>query len=319
MIIIHTHFGSLVNDTLGRAITFSLSAKIGAVSLKTDPYRIILRCHGDAKDHIMKFFDEIEDSNLENYLRSNIDRSDLFIWRFFHNAKRFGVIAKTADLGNVPLKKIVEAYQGSPVYEETMREIFLEKLDFKKTKELLKEIKGARIKIKQVKGPSFFGKLGMEKEFGEIIGPERPEAEILKIFKERIDETKIRLICMNCGKWTWPGAVKDVPKKPKCSKCGAMMITVVRDYDHVTERVIERKCSKRSLTTDQQKTYDEALKVADLVMVSGKDAIHALAGRGVGYATAARILSKYHSDEDDLYKDILTAERQYFKTKRFWK
>ena len=319
MIIIHTHFGSLVNDTLGRAITFSLSSKIGAVSLKTDPYRIILRFQQDAKDHIMKFFDEIEDNNLENYLRSNIDRSDLFIWRFFHNAKRFGVIAKTADLGNVPLKKIVETYQGSPVYEETMREIFLEKLDFKKTKELIKEIKEDRIKIKQVQGPSFFGKLGMEKEFGEIIGPERPESEILKIFKERIDETKIRLICMNCGKWTFPCSVKDAPKKPKCTKCSAMMITTVRDYDRTTEDVIVRKCAKRSLTIDQQKIYDEALKIADLVMVSGKDAIMALAGRGVGYATAARILSKYHGGEDDLYKDILAAERQYFKTKRFWK
>ncbi len=97
------------------------------------------------------------------------------------------------------------------------------------------------------------------------------------------------------------------------------MIKSVRDYDHVTEQVIEKKCAKRTLTTEQQKTYDDALKVADLVMVSGKDAITALAGRGVGYATAARILGKYHGDEDDLYKDILAAERQYFKTKRFWK
>ena len=58
---------------------------------------------------------------------------------------------------------------------------------------------------------------------------------------------------------------------------------------------------------------------SDLVMVGGKNAIIALAGRGVGYVTTSRILSKYHADEDDLYRDILAAERQYFKTKRFWK
>ncbi|MBI2085091.1 MAG: DEAD/DEAH box helicase [Candidatus Aenigmarchaeota archaeon] len=319
MTIIHAHLGSLVNDTIGRALTFYLSDIIGTVSLKIDPYRIMLKCQKDPKKHIKDFFGEISDKNLMSYIRENIHRSDLFTWRFFHNAKRFGAIAKTADLGKVPLKKIAETYRDSPIYEETMREIFLEKLDFSKASEVIRNIKEGVIKIRDSDGLSFFGKLSMDKEFGELIGPERPDGEILKIFRDRIGETKIRLICVNCGKWTWPCYVKDAPKKPKCSKCGAMMITSVRDYDHVTEQVIEKKCAKRTLTTEQQKTYDDALKVADLVMVSGKDAITALAGRGVGYATAARILSKYHGDEDDLYKDILAAERQYFKTKRFWK
>ncbi|MBI4176911.1 MAG: DEAD/DEAH box helicase [Candidatus Aenigmarchaeota archaeon] len=319
MVIIHAHFGSLINDTIGRALTFYLSDVIGPVSLKTDPYRIILKCQRDAKKHIEDFFGRTSDKELRSYIRENIHRSDLFMWRFFHNAKRFGAIARTADLGNVPLKKIAEAYRGSPIYEETMREIFLEKLDFTKASEIINEIREGNIKVINSEGLSFFGKLSLDREFGELIGPERPDGEILKIFRERIDGTKIRLVCMNCGKWTWPGSVKDAPKKPKCGKCGAMMVTAVRDYDHETERIIERKCAKRGLTADQQKTYDETLKIADLVMVSGKDAITALAGRGVGFATAARILSKYHGDEDDLYKDILAAERQYFKTKRFWK
>ncbi|MBI3412776.1 MAG: DEAD/DEAH box helicase [Candidatus Aenigmarchaeota archaeon] len=319
MAIIHTHFGALVNDTIGRALTFYLSDIIGPVSLKTDPYRIILRCQRDANKHIKDFFDKTSDKGLRSYIRENIHRSDLFMWRFFHNAKRFGAIARTADLGNVPLKKIAETYEGSPIYEETMREIFLEKLDLTKASEIISGIKKGDIKVSNAEGLSFFGRLALDRAFGELIGPERPDGEILKIFKERIEETKIRLICVNCGKWAWPGTVKDAPQKPKCSKCGAMMVTVVRGYDHATEQVIERKCAKRSLTADQQKTYDEALKIADLVMVSGKDAITALAGRGVGYATAARILAKYHSDENDLYKDILAAERQYFKTKRFWK
>ncbi len=319
MTIIHAHFGSLVNDTIGRALTFYLSDRIGTVSLKIDPYRIMLKCQKDPRKYIKDFFEEISDKELMSYIRENLHRSDLFTWRFFHNAKRFGAIAKTADLGKVPLKKIAETYADSPIYEETMREIFLEKLDFAKSAEIIRNIKDGAIKICDSGGFSFFGKLSMDKEFGELIGPDRPEGEILKIFRSRIDETRVRLICVNCGKWTWPGFVKDAPKKPKCGKCSAMMITVVREYDHLTEQIIERKCAKRSLTIEQQKTYDDALRIADLVMVSGKDAITALAGRGVGYVTAARILAKYHGDEDDLYKDILAAERQYFKTKRFWK
>ncbi len=319
MTVIHSHFGSLANDTLGRALTFYLSDRIGTVILKTDPYRITLRCQKNAVKHILEFFDNAGEKDIETYLRENIHRSDLFTWRFFHNAKRFGAIARTADLSAIPMKKIAEAYSGTPIYDETMREIFLEKLDFERAKTLLKAVRDGSVKIVQVDGPSLFGKLGLDKEFGEAVGPERPETEILKIFKDRIDETRMRLVCVNCGKWLWLGIVKDVPDKIKCGKCGAALVTAMREYERQVEDVVIRKAAKKTLTPEQEKMYEEALKVADLVMISGKDAIRALAGRGVGYKTAARILSKYHANEDDIAREILNAERQYFKTKRFWK
>ncbi|MFH0890152.1 MAG: DEAD/DEAH box helicase [Candidatus Aenigmatarchaeota archaeon] len=319
MTVIHSHFGSLANDTLGRALTFYLSDRIGTVILKTDPYRITLRCQKSATKHILDFFGSVDEKDVEVYLRENIHRSDLFTWRFFHNAKRFGAIAKTADLTAIPMKKIAEIYQGTPIYEETMREIFLEKLGFERARNVLKDVRNGAIKIIQADGPSLFGKLGLQKEFGEAIGPERPETEILKIFKDRINETRMRMVCMNCGKWLWLGMVKESPEKSKCGKCGAALITAMREYERLTEQAVIRRTEKKTLTPEQEKLYEEALKVADLVMVSGKDAVRALAGRGVGYKTAARILSKYHANEDDLAREILAAERQYFKTKRFWK
>ena len=44
----------------------------------------------------------------------------------------------------------------------------------------------------------------------------------------------------------------------------------------------------------------------------------ALVGRGVGPDTAARILAKNSMDEDELLRDILAAEVNYARTKRFW-
>ncbi len=50
----------------------------------------------------------------------------------------------------------------------------------------------------------------------------------------------------------------------------------------------------------------------------GHDGAMVLAGRGIGPDTANRILSRYHRSEWELLKDILQAEINYAKTKRFW-
>ena len=63
---------------------------------------------------------------------------------------------------------------------------------------------------------------------------------------------------------------------------------------------------------------DYMLRIASMISSSGSDAVIALSGRGVGPATAGRILSKMVTG-DDLLNEILKAERHYAKTKRFWK
>ena len=57
---------------------------------------------------------------------------------------------------------------------------------------------------------------------------------------------------------------------------------------------------------------------ADLILPYGKKAIITLAGIGIGPRTARRILSKDRRNEEDLFKDILSAERVYARTKMFW-
>ena len=54
-------------------------------------------------------------------------------------------------------------------------------------------------------------------------------------------------------------------------------------------------------------------------MTHKKDAAIILAGRGVGPMTAKKILRKYHNTVEDLMRDVLEAEKQFQKNKKYWK
>ena len=92
------------------------------------------------------------------------------------------------------------------------------------------------------------------------------------------------------------------------------MVAVLRHYEQ--DKVA-------GLDIDHPSTQDRPMVKklftnASLVMGHGKRAVLALVARGVGEETAARILRGYHETEDDFLRDVLAAEVNYARTKRFW-
>jgi ATP-dependent Lhr-like helicase len=55
------------------------------------------------------------------------------------------------------------------------------------------------------------------------------------------------------------------------------------------------------------------------VIASGRNAVIALAGRGVGRKAAGRVLAKPYKTEDELLQNILHEEQNYARNRRFWK
>jgi len=317
-VIIHSCFGSLVNETLGRFLSSLLTARIGSVGLKTDPYRIILHFQVKALELLKEILFSTNPEYLRNYIEMYLSKSNLFEWKFVHVAKRFGAIEKNADYSKVRLSKIVESYVGTPIFKETLKELETEKLDVEKATEILRKIQNGEIKVVFKEGLSFLGRIGLRHEFAELVGPAKPELEIFELFKKRLMNTSVKLVCVNCGQWQQSFLVKEIPENIKCKKCEARLLGIVHPKNMEAIKIVKKKL-RGTITESEKGKFERIRKSADLFLVYGKKAAIALAARGVGPETAKRILARYHKDEDDFLRDILEAEKLYLRTKRYWK
>jgi ATP-dependent Lhr-like helicase len=76
----------------------------------------------------------------------------MFEFRFFQIAKRFGIISRDAMYSGSTLSKMVDVYSNTPLFEETINELFREKLDVKGTIELLRALRSGKIKLETSAG-----------------------------------------------------------------------------------------------------------------------------------------------------------------------
>lgn len=77
------------------------------------------------------------------------------------------------------------------------------------------------------------------------------------------------------------------------------------------------KKPEKEKTEEERKRTARVYRNASLVLSQGKTAAIAFASRGIGPETASRVIRKMR-EEEEFYRDILFAERNYAKTKMFW-
>ncbi len=314
-VVIHSCNGTLANQTLGKFLASVLMEEKGrSMAVKNDPYRIMLQ--GADIQSVKNVLERTRPEDLEMILDSSIEKSQLFKWRFIHAAKRFGAVEKRAKWDRVNISGIVRSYRDSPIHDEAKREVFQEKLDIEGAKNVLRSIHEDNLELKVCEGGKI-GEKGLSHKFKELMGPEKPKEEIFKAFKNRIKNTKVRLMCMRCGQYRITKKVRDLPEDIKCSACGSGRITAIKPYEEGKEQILEKLSEGKELTESEQTTRDKMEHVADLVLTYGRQFIKALAGRGVGPETAIRILAQ-QTDGDKFYEEILEKEKEYTRTKKYW-
>ncbi len=313
--------GTKVNETLGRIISALLAQSIGeSIGITNDPYRIHLELPGRIPPQKIKDILLTVDPDSLEYLLHTILRNSTYVrWQLVHAARKFGALRKDFDYKNVGIKRLFTLFEQSPIFEEAIDKLIWERMDIHHTKEILQKIQNNEITL-VIQPLSPIGVSGGETMRGLMV-PKRPDRTILMALKKRLDETRIKLACMNC-RHIWSTTVARAPVHPKCSRCGAIKIAAIPHYRDEEINLV----NKKSLTTTEKRSFRRLDKNAALVLSYGKPAIACLMGRGIGPDTAARILRGFDTNEipksDEallkFLRSIHQAEIQYARTKGFW-
>ena len=320
MLVIHAVFGSKVNNTIASLLSTILSSQLGyVVESRSDAYRIMLTSSARiVQGRLEAALNDVYD--LEPVIIAALTGTHNINWKVWTVAKRFGMISKEAIYDKKVARMIYDRYSKTPISAESIRELVHDKYDVGQTQQVLDEIKEKKIKIHwlEVREFSDLAKTIVEHS-GKMAGamPLSVERGVIELVKERLEKTKHRLVCIRCGKWERVMETKDVPEEISCPYCRSRLITVTFWSDDDMSRIICTRLSGGKLTPEQNRKFERAWKVASLVNNFGKKAIVVLSGHGVGADTAARILRNY-IDEEQTYKSIYEAERQYVITRGFW-
>jgi len=322
--IIHACFGSLVNSTLAIIIAAILNSKLGVnVATQVDPYRIALitpiRLRANMlKRELMEFLEE----DVEPLLRVVLGETSMFAWRLWQVGRRFGAIMSDSDYRIFRARMLVKALQDTPIFEETLREVYVEKLDLKNTIKVFDLIQKGVIEVVTVprsKEASPFALPLLDRIAPhDVLRPAEPIHEIVELVKERIGSKSVRLVCVFNADYEGVRRVLDLPDRISCPKCGSTLMAATYLSDRDLKGIVRKKMSGKKLTSKENREWMRGWKSASLVQNYGKRAVIALAAHGVGPQKATSVLRRFHPSEEDFYMDLVKAEREYVRTRAFW-
>ncbi|VVB66163.1 ATP-dependent DNA helicase Hel308 [Candidatus Gugararchaeum adminiculabundum] len=306
VIVIHLHAGNRINETIARVLGEIFTTRFGAsVFVSSDQYRIVARMPRPTKAEWVKQA-LLETFDISGTLRNFVPTTSLFRFKLTHVARAFGLLGDDGKM----TRKLAEMLKGTPVFDEAMRTFFLDYLDVEGAQKILGEMRGGKIEVETINVGKLtpLGRKGVDAvSASELIAPVEPSSEIVKAFKNGIMEENIRFVCTYCGKYFYRKISKiGAKEKLKCEHCNSPMVAVLNKKN----RDLNEKETKK-----QKK---ELLKIASLVDAYGKRAVIALSAYGVGVDGATRILQRLHRDEDYLFVDLLEAQKQFIRTKKYW-
>jgi ATP-dependent Lhr-like helicase len=324
-VIIHANFGSLTNRALAQFLGQLLSEKIGyGIVIQHDPYRIFVQTMGAVNaNQIVELFNEIKampDKTVRDTLTMATVKTGLFKRRMIHVARRFGALQKWADFSNVSLQKLIKSFEGTPIHEEALKEVFMKDLDLEKLVYILGKIREGKIEVWKIEtggNATPVARVGIERVSmkTDLIPPERMRAVLVESAKARLLNETCNFICTNCWDYAEMMRVKDLPEKPKCPKCSSPAIGLLKVEEEKVLPLIDKKGEK--LTKSEEKLRKQAQQTAQLIAKYGKSAAVALCARKVQPSDILSVLDEEHKLGDKFYELIIDAERKAL-SKRFW-
>jgi ATP-dependent Lhr-like helicase len=307
--------GHKINETLGRLVSALLGQRTGSsVGMEVDPYRVEFELpSGLGPSDVVEVLESTDPAHVEALLELAVKNSDSLKFTLSHVAASFGALKRYQGSSRFGADRLVAALEETPVYDEAVREVFHTDLAVPETADLLADVQSGRVEVVTAQGHTAIG-TGGQSSGREFLVPENADASVIETIRERIRNDRVILLCCHCTEWDHQTKVRRVREEPTCPECGSTRVAALNPWDEETVSAVR----SREKDEEQERLTKRAYRSANLVQSHGKQAVIALAARGVGPHNAARIIAKLRENEDDFYRDILEQERQYARTQSFW-
>jgi len=327
-IIIHTHFGDVLNFTLGEVIE-ELFRRQGLVRMWWwDSYRILYEMTADTadldlEDLFLKQVFGVDEQVLGGACHGVLHRHFPWELQMKQIAERFGALSRGRLMYGGAMKELQVRFRLTPIYDETIREAQVERADFEGVKRIFKQIKERNMDVRFFRSrdkptPLAYHLLYRHVDIPELIAPENVAADNMARLRISIEGRAIDLLCFDCANLTTEITVASLPEHPSCQSCGSALLAPVFWSSAYVTSVLRKKRTKQLLDESEQKALTRARRSADLVIAYGRRAVIAQSVYGIGPQTASRVLAKMHESDDEFYKDLLEAKLQFITNRPYW-
>ncbi len=328
-LVVHACFGEVVNRTLAGVFDSVLSGREIITGWWADGYRILIetprKLSRQEVDEMPNVLFQLTSEEVDQAFQKYVKAKFPFANKMKFVAERFGALPRGKTMSHERQAQLRASFEGTPIYDETLREAMLEKADLLKAKDIMHGVQARKIAVATLyhtekPTPLAYHILAQYSDISELMAPERVILSNIDKMKNSIDARTTTLLCMNCGTWKTQVRVRDLPDEPHCGNCNSRLLTQLyftQDAEKLKQDLRKRK-EGGELNPDELKELTVARRKADLILSYGKQAVRALQVKGVGPETASRILGKMHPKEDDFYTDLLKAKIQYLRTREFW-
>ncbi len=323
-VIVHSNFGSLTNRALAQLLGQVLSDKMGrGIVVQHDPYRIFVQTMGAmTAERLVDVVMEIQgmsEQAIKNTLTLSTVKTGLFKRRVIQVARRFGALKKWADFSNVSIQKLIASFEGTPIYEEGLKEVFSKDIDGDGLVMVLGRLRDGLVRLQVVETGGFatpVARVGIERVSmkTDLIPPEQMRAVLVESAKARLLTETGNFVCTACWDYMEMICIKDLPDKPKCPRCGSFAIGMLKVEEEKALPLIEKRGEKLAKSEIKLQVY--ARQTGELIEKYGKAAAVALSARRVSTIDARAVLEKESTLSDKFYELVMEVERKVL-SKRF--
>lgn len=317
--VVYTGLGTQANEALSRLMAHIISTRQGkSINVRSSPYMILLEISNDTD--IAMLLKSVDPREIVAALRSTLGETELFRYKFITIAKLFGVIEKDAAVSKSFARRIIRVMKESPIYEETFRELIESYFDVTHLRSFFEKLKKGEIKIKLLEkdSASILTRTILASAYytKELIAPLTPNNELVESFARFILSKTAKFICTYCG-FNFSRKLEELKEMQRitCPNCGSPMISFNNDS---YSKVIQKRLHDKKLNSEEKAELKEMLQYSSLLESYGPKAAIALSVYGVGPRSAARALMMLRHDEKLFFIDLIEAQKNFVRTKKYW-